>query len=73
MMDEIKIRSKFTRMLLSKLAKGILHKKIGYNVDILFNELDVSISNEKAHMHVSIDADMSKEDIVKILKQIGLN
>lgn len=26
-MDEMKISSKFTRMLLSKLAKGVLHKK----------------------------------------------
>ena len=61
-MDEMKISSKFTRMLLSKLAKGVLHKKLGYNVDIQLNELNASISDEKAHVHVSIDADMSKED-----------
>ena len=42
-MDEMKINSKFTRMLLSKLAKGVLH------------------------------ADMSKEELMKILKKIGLN
>ena len=61
-MDEMKISSKFTRMLLSKLAKGVLHKKLGYNVDIQLNELNASISDEKAHVHVSIDADMSKEE-----------
>ena len=33
-MDEMKISSKFTRMLLSKLAKGVLHKKLGYDIDI---------------------------------------
>ena len=70
-MDEMKISSKFTRMLLSKLAKGVLHKKLGYNVDIQLNELNASISDEKAH--VSIDADMSKEELMKILKKIGLN
>ena len=53
-MDEMKISSKFTRMLLSKLAKGVLHKKLGYNVDIQLNELNASISDEKAHVHVSI-------------------
>ena len=50
-------------MLLSKLAKGVLHKKLGYNVDIQLNELNASISDEKAHVHVSIDADMSKEEL----------
>ena len=66
-MDEMKINSKFTRMLLSKLAKGVLHKKLGYNVDIQLNELNASISDEKAHV------DMSKEELMKILKKIGLN
>ena len=72
-MDEMKISSKFTRLLLSKLAKGVLHKKLGYSVDIQLNELNASISDEKAHVHVSIDADMSKEELMKILKKIGLN
>jgi hypothetical protein len=72
-MDEMKISSKFTRMLLSKLAKGVLHKKLGYSVDIQLNELNASISDEKAHVHVSIDADMSKEELMKILKKVGLN
>ena len=51
----------------------VLHKKLGYNVDIQLNELNASISDEKAHVHVSIDADMSKEELMKILKKIGLN
>lgn len=46
-MDEMKISSKFTRMLLSKLAKGVLHKKLGYDIDIQLNELNASISDEK--------------------------
>lgn len=37
------------------------------------NELNASISDEKAHVHVSIDADMSKEELMKILKKVGLN
>lgn len=40
-MDEMKISSKFTRMLLSKLAKGVLHKKLGYDIDIQLNELSI--------------------------------
>lgn len=72
-MDEMKISSKFTRMLLSKLIRGVLHKKLGYNVDIQLNEFNASISDEKAHVHVSIDGDMSKEELMRILKGIGLS
>lgn len=42
-------------------------------MDIQLNELNASISDEKAHVHVSIDADMSKEELMKILKKVGLN
>ena len=72
-MDEMKISSKFTRMLLSKYVNLLLHKKLGYDIDIQLNELNASISDEKAHVHVSIDADMSKEELMKILKKVGLN
>lgn len=37
-------------------------------MDIQLNELSASVSDEKAHVHVSIDADMSKEELMKILK-----
>ena len=53
--------------------RGYYIKKLGYSVDIQLNELNASISDEKAHVHVSIDADMSKEELMKILKKIGLN
>lgn len=72
-MDEMIIRSKFTRGLLSKLLKGVLRKKLGYSLDIQFNELDASINDEKAHIHLNVEADMSKEELMKILKNIGLN
>lgn len=65
-MDEMKISSKFTRMLLSKLAKGVLHKKLGYDIDIQLNELNASISDEKAHVrwqNGELDMDKLKEDL----------
>ena len=43
------------------------------NYTTRFRQLIYYISNEKAHVHVSIDADMSKEELIKILKKVGLN
>lgn len=38
-MDEMKIVSKFTTNVISKLVKMVLQKKLGYDVDIQLNEI----------------------------------
>lgn len=72
-MDEVKIVSKFTRSVISKLIKAVLHKKLGYNVDIQLNEVNATITDGKTHVHLDVDAELSREELLKILKNIGLN
>lgn len=72
-MDEVKIVSKFTRSVISKLIKVMLHKKIGYNVDIQLNEVNATITDGKTHVHLDVDAELDKDELLKILKSIGLN
>lgn len=43
-MDEVRIVSKFTRSVISKLLKMTLHKKLGYNIDIQLNEVNMLCS-----------------------------
>ena len=54
-MDEMKIVSKFTTNMISKLVKMVLRKRRG-----------------KTHVHLDVDAELEKEELVKILKKIGL-
>lgn len=72
-MDEMKIVSKFTRGIISKVLKMAIHKKIGYNVDIQLNEINTTITDGKTHLHVDVDAEIGKEELTNILKSIGLN
>lgn len=72
-MDEMKIVSKFTRGMISKLLKIVIHKKSGYNVDIQLNEVIATVTDGKTHLHLDIDADLDKDELMKILKGIGLN
>lgn len=72
-MDEMNIVSKFTTVMISKIAKKILRKKLGYNVDIQLNEIKASIADGKTHIHLDVDAELSKEELMKILKSIGLD
>lgn len=72
-MDEMKIVSKFTTNMISKLVKMVLRKKLGYNVDIQLNEIKTTINDGKTHVHLDVDAELEKEELMKILKNIGLN
>lgn len=71
-MDEMKIVSKFTTNMMSKLIKMVLRKKLGYNIDILLNEVKASINDGKTHVHLDVDAELDKDELTKILKNIGL-
>lgn len=71
-MDEVKIVSKFTKGVISKLIKAILYKKLGYNVDIQLNEVNATITDGNTHIHLDVDAELDKDELLKILKDIGL-
>lgn len=72
-MDEMKIVSKFTTNVISKLVKMVLQKKLGYDVDIQLNEIKTTITDGKTHVHLDVDAELDKEELLKILKNFGSN
>ena len=72
-MDEMKIVSKFTTNMISKLVKMVLRKRLGYDIDIQLNEIKTTITDGKTHVHLDVDAKLEKEELVKILKKIGLS
>lgn len=71
-MDEMKISSKFMRNLVAKLVKRAVKKKVGYEVDIQLNELTATVADGTAHVHLNIDAELNKDEFIKILGTIGL-
>lgn len=72
-MDEMRIVSKFTREIISKAIKMVIRKKTGYNVDIRLNEAIVTVSDGKTHLHMDVDAELDKDELISILKGIGLD
>ena len=53
--------------------KMVVHKKTGYNVDIQLNEITTTINDGKTHLRLDVDAELEKDELIKILKSIGLN
>lgn len=72
-MDEMRITSKFTTGMISKLTGLALKKKLGCDIGIRLNEVRATVDDGKTHVHLDIDAELAKEDLLKILKGAGLD
>lgn len=71
-MDEMKIGSKFTTNIISKLINMVIRKKFGYEIELKLNEVNATIIDGKTHVHLDIDAELEKDELMKILKSSGL-
>ena len=68
----MKIGSKFTTGIISKLVSMVIRKKLGYDVELKLNEVNATVTDGKTHVHLDVDAELSKEELTKILASIGL-
>lgn len=71
-MDEMKFESKFATGVASKLVKRGIANKFGYDVDLRINHFRTTVIEGKTHVHLDIDAELTQEELNKILKQIGI-
>ena len=68
----MKIESKFTRGIASRFIKKAMRDKLGCNMDVQLNKFRTTVIDEKTHVHLDIELDLSKEELDKLLKSIGL-
>lgn len=70
-MDELKLN------LTSKLMRGIItkliRKKLGCDIDIQINDMNVSTVDGNIHLHVDANADITNTEFIKLIKYIGLD
>lgn len=71
-MDEMKISTRLMKGLIAKIVKTMIKKKVGYDVDIRLNDLVITNEDDKAHVHLNVDAELNKDELAKILKATGL-
>jgi len=71
-MDEMKIESKFTTGIVSKLVSMAVSKKLGCNMDIQLNTVRTTVIDGKTHIHLDVDAELGKDELNKLLKSMGL-
>lgn len=73
-MDELKLvlNTKFMKNIVTKLIAKAIFKKTGYEIDIQLNEIKLETVDGKVCLHTDLDAEINKEDFVKIIKSGGL-
>lgn len=69
----MKIVSGFTKGIVSKLIKMFMRKKTGCNINIQLNSMNATVVDGKTHVHLDLDAELEKEELLKLLKNIGLD
>ncbi len=72
-MDEMKISSKFMKGVMSKIIRGFLKKKYGYDIDICIDEFRITVIEDKAQIRINAGAELSKDELGKILSDVGIN
>lgn len=70
-MDELKMNltTKFMRGIINKLIR----KKLGYDVDVLLNNVHVTSSDGKVNIRLDAEASISHAELLKLIKSIGLD
>ena len=69
----INLRTKFMRGVISKLISKSIKSKTGYEIGIQFDELNASFDGGEITLEAKLEAKLSKEEFMKILKSQGLD
>ena len=74
-MDALKLNltTKFMKGIITKLISKAIQKKYGYKIDIVLNEINLEVVNGQAHIHADVDATVDNDELMKIVKSIGLD
>lgn len=74
-MDELKLNltTNWMRGIIAKFIAKAIRKKLGCDIDILVNQVSVTATNGKVHIHADVDAETTNEDLMKMIKTIGLD
>lgn len=68
----MKIESKFIAGIASRFIKKAMRDKLGYNVEVQLNKFRTTVIDDKTHVHLDVDLELTKEELDKLMKCIGL-
>lgn len=67
MLDMINIKNSFMKNIISTIITKMI-KKNGINLDLNLEGLWIKFEEDKAQIHLEIDGEMSKEELMRLVK-----
>lgn len=71
-MDEMKIRTSFTKHIVSKILNNIIRKKTGCNADLSIRDVSLENADGITNIHLDICVSVSNSDLKKFLHSKGI-
>lgn len=73
-MDYLKLNlgPAFLRSMIARIIGKAIKKKLGCDIDILIKEIQVTSENGRTSVHLNLDAELSNEELTKLIKSIDL-
>ena len=74
-MDEFKLKlsTRFTRKMVSKMISRSIRKKYGYKIDIHLEDLDIESLDGETNVKANVELRIDNDELIKILQKAGLN
>ena len=71
-MDELKVKlnTKFVKNMVAKFIRKTIFKKSGHDVTVELQELSVEMKGDKVYLHTTVDANISTEEFMKLMKRM---
>ena len=67
----LKLSTKFMKGIVAKIISRKIYKKLGYKIDIQFNDVKIDMVDGEVKLHIDVDGKMNKTEFNRIMEMIG--
>ena len=68
----MKIESKFMTKIVSRIVRKLIKNKFGYDLHLQLNGLRTTILEDKAHVHLDVEMELTKDELNRLLNDLGM-
>lgn len=72
-MDVLLLQTKFVKSIVARFISKTISKKLGCDISIRINDLEIENSGGKVHIHADVCGEANTSDITTIIKSIDLD
>lgn len=68
---KLKLSTKFMKSIVSKLVSKAVYKKLGYKINIQFNDIQLDAVDGEVKFHIDVDGKMNNTEFTRLIEEIG--